>query len=241
MLDRYNQYTGDPGYLPKDVARYEAVTTASDAEVRRQKYSGQEPARGGVLRSGQEGDGRCAAQPGDTDADVKIVPPYTPEFETRRTGARMCRSRGRHPKLASAGAEDLRLDNGLKVFLVKSTALPVLSAALVTRAGGEKQSGGQAGHCGTLRRAMLTEGTATRTSTQLADDTDADWHDAWSLAAIDGQRVGERERAEQQHDAAWTCCRTWCCIRRSRRRKWSGSASSGWWRLQQEGDRADRN
>ncbi len=28
MMDRYNQYLHDPGYLPKDVARYEAVTTA---------------------------------------------------------------------------------------------------------------------------------------------------------------------------------------------------------------------
>jgi zinc protease len=28
-LDRYNQYTGDPGYLPKDVAAEEAVTVAS--------------------------------------------------------------------------------------------------------------------------------------------------------------------------------------------------------------------
>ncbi len=28
-LNRYNQYVGDPGYLPKDVARYEAVTPGS--------------------------------------------------------------------------------------------------------------------------------------------------------------------------------------------------------------------
>jgi zinc protease len=29
MLDLYNQYVGDPGYLPKDIARYDAVTTTS--------------------------------------------------------------------------------------------------------------------------------------------------------------------------------------------------------------------
>ena len=29
MLNYYNQYLGDPGYLPKDIARYDAVTTAS--------------------------------------------------------------------------------------------------------------------------------------------------------------------------------------------------------------------
>ncbi len=28
-LNMYNQYTGDPGYLPKDIARYAAVTPAT--------------------------------------------------------------------------------------------------------------------------------------------------------------------------------------------------------------------
>ena len=29
QLNYYNQYTGDPGYLPKDLARYDSVTPAS--------------------------------------------------------------------------------------------------------------------------------------------------------------------------------------------------------------------
>ena len=29
VLNQYNQYTGDPGYLPKDLARYDAVTPVS--------------------------------------------------------------------------------------------------------------------------------------------------------------------------------------------------------------------
>jgi zinc protease len=33
MMDRYNQYLHDPGYLPKDVARYEAVTPASVQKI----------------------------------------------------------------------------------------------------------------------------------------------------------------------------------------------------------------
>jgi zinc protease len=36
-LDQYNQYTGDPGYLPKDIAATQAVTIAS-AKAAAQKY-----------------------------------------------------------------------------------------------------------------------------------------------------------------------------------------------------------
>ena len=63
VLNYYNQYTGDPGYLPKDLARYDAVTHGERAEAG-PVHAGQESARGGVWHSGQEGAERCAAQPG---------------------------------------------------------------------------------------------------------------------------------------------------------------------------------
>ncbi len=34
-LDEYNQYTGDPGFLPKDIAMSEAVSVASAPRPRR--------------------------------------------------------------------------------------------------------------------------------------------------------------------------------------------------------------
>ena len=38
MMDRYNQYLHDPGYLPKDVARYEALTTADVQKAGQQVF-----------------------------------------------------------------------------------------------------------------------------------------------------------------------------------------------------------
>ena len=35
-LDPYNQYTGDPGYLPKDIARYQAVTVPASKQAAQQ-------------------------------------------------------------------------------------------------------------------------------------------------------------------------------------------------------------
>ncbi len=49
-LDRYNQYTGDPDFLPKDVAMTEAVTQAS-VNGRRGEVSSQRCRGRGVLRS----------------------------------------------------------------------------------------------------------------------------------------------------------------------------------------------
>ena len=38
MMDRYNQYLGDPGYLPKDIARFQAVTTASVRAIGQKEF-----------------------------------------------------------------------------------------------------------------------------------------------------------------------------------------------------------
>jgi zinc protease len=75
MMDRYNQYLGDPGYLPKDVARYEAVTTGSVQKIAEQVFGKSHravvycvPGKKGFLRT-------------------------LPSLRLRRTGAKRRRSR----------------------------------------------------------------------------------------------------------------------------------------------------
>jgi zinc protease len=73
QLNYYNQYTGDPGYLPKDLARYDAVTPASA-----QKYVQQSWARISALWCmgfpGKKVLDDVPRSPEDTDANVKIQP-----------------------------------------------------------------------------------------------------------------------------------------------------------------------
>ena len=59
MMDRYNQYLGDPGYLPKDIARYQAVTTGFGTGDRA-KSIWQGSAGGRVCGAGEEGHRRRA-------------------------------------------------------------------------------------------------------------------------------------------------------------------------------------
>jgi zinc protease len=59
--------------------------------------------------------------------------------------------------------------NGMKVYLLEEHALPVVSASLVSMAGSEDNPKDKPGLAAFAAR-MLTEGTATRSSTQLAND-----------------------------------------------------------------------
>ena len=61
-LDSYNQYTGDPGYLPKDVAATQAVTIAS-AKAAAVKYFNKNSGRRRLLRPRQESAQRRPPQP----------------------------------------------------------------------------------------------------------------------------------------------------------------------------------
>ena len=79
-LDRYNQYTGDPGFLPKDVAMTEAVTKAS-TKAAAVKYLSKDSAVVVYCVPGKKVLDDVPRSPADTDADVKLVNPYTPEFE----------------------------------------------------------------------------------------------------------------------------------------------------------------
>ena len=61
-LDSYNQYTGDPGYLPKDIARYQAATVASVKQAAAQ-IPQQKSGRRRLLHARQKGRRRRAPQP----------------------------------------------------------------------------------------------------------------------------------------------------------------------------------
>ncbi len=170
MLNYYNQYLGDPGYLPKDIARYDAVTTASI-----QKYAKS------TLGHNQRVVIDCIAgkkiiddvprSPENTDADVKIVPEHTAQFETAEAWRASAPKPGPQPKLELPVPTELSQDNGLKVFLVEDHSLPLLAIRFEALGGAEANSPNKPG-IADFTTAMLTEGTAARTAPQIADDTD---------------------------------------------------------------------
>jgi zinc protease len=168
MMDRYNQYLGDPGYLPKDVARYEAVTAASVQKIAQQFFAKNQRV---VIycAPGKKVTEDVPRSPEDTDANVKVIPPYPADFETAQNWRKEAPKPGPEPKLNLPTPKIFALNNGVKVYLIEEHELPVMSAALVTMAGGENNPTDKPGLAAFTAR-LLSEGTATRSSTQLAND-----------------------------------------------------------------------
>ena len=82
-LDTYNQYTGDPGYLPKDIARYQAATIATVKQAAA-KFLNKNQAVVVSCIPGKKVVDDVPRSPADTDADVKLTAPYSADFETKQ-------------------------------------------------------------------------------------------------------------------------------------------------------------
>jgi zinc protease len=166
-LNEYNQYTGDPGYLPKDIAAEEAVSVAS-TKAAAAKYLTQSSAVVVYCVPGAKVSTEVPRSPEDTDANVKIVNPYTPEFEKEQDWRKVKPGAGPPVTVHLPVPQTFTLANGLKVYVVAEPSLPILSASLLTRAGSENNPAGKAG-LATLTAQLMGEATTSRSLTELAE------------------------------------------------------------------------
>ncbi len=182
-MDRYNQYLGDPGYLPKDIARYQAVTTASVREIG-QKVFGNNQRVVVYAVPGKKVTDDVPRSPEDTDAKVIVTPPYSQEFENAQGWRKEAPKAGPPPELHLPVPKTFALKNGLKIYLVEEHTLPVISAALVDLAGGGENPADKPG-LAAFTAQMLTEGTRDRSSVELADDVHSIGARLVSAATVD--------------------------------------------------------
>ena len=182
-LDAYNQYTGDPGFLPKDVAMTEAVTIAS-TKAAANKYFTKDSAVVVYCVPGKKVLDDVPRSPADTDADVKITNPYTPDFESAQEWRKNKPSAGPAPVLHLPVPKQFKLENGLTVLLVENHALPILTAELVSRAGSDNNPLTKSG-LATLTTAIMSDATASRNLEKLASDQERIGTTVTANAAMD--------------------------------------------------------
>jgi zinc protease len=182
-MDYYNYYVGDPGYLPKDVERYQAVTVASMTSVAQSTLGKNQRVVVDTV-PGKKVLEDVPRSPADTDANVKLTPPYTQAFEDAQIWRKEQPKPGLSPALHLPVPTVFTLSNGMKVYLVEDHSLPVLSATVLTRAGGEANPADKPG-LSSFTAAMLTEGTKDRSSTELADEVDQLGAELTSTAEMD--------------------------------------------------------
>ncbi len=187
QLNSYNQYTGDPGYLPKDLARYDAVTTASVQQYAKTTLGkDQRVVVWGV--PGKKVLDDVPRSPDDTDANVKISPQHTPEFEAAQAWRATAPQPGPERPLVLPKPTVFTLDNGLTVYLVERHELPIVSVQLLTLAGGDANPPDQPGLAG-ITASLLTEGTAKRSAEEIAGEASLLGTDLRSSSDSDGARL----------------------------------------------------
>ncbi len=188
QLNYYNQYTGDPGYLPKDLARYDAVTPASVQKyVKATLGKDQRVVVWGV--PGKKVLDDVPRSPDDTDANVKISPQHTPAFQAAQAWRATAPKPGPERPLVLPKPTVFTLDNGLTVYVVERHELPIVSMQLLTLAGGAANPADRPGLAG-ITASMLTEGTTKRSAEEIANEASLLGTDLRSSSDTDSARLG---------------------------------------------------
>ncbi|SFD73264.1 M16 family metallopeptidase [Massilia yuzhufengensis] len=166
QLNQYNQYTGDPGYLAKDLERLRRVTPADVQRVVRT-----------YLR--QQARAVVTGLPGKPVIKDPRVPPAPKGKRTAAPASEGINApepwraqqpkAGPTPQFTLPRGESFRLANGLTVIHHHNPGLPLVSSQLVVRSGSAANPASLPGLAGFTAQ-MLEEGTATRSAPQIADE-----------------------------------------------------------------------
>jgi zinc protease len=162
-LNQYNHYLGNPGFLAKDLERFDKASAASIQKVVQDKFS----KNSRVVVYGVPGKKVIDDVPKTTEPekDEPVQGANIPGQDWRKT----------QPGLGAASALSLpvpksfKLSNGLTVLLVEQHNLPVISANLVVLSGSERNPSDKPG-LASFTADMLDEGTNRRSTLQIADD-----------------------------------------------------------------------
>lgn len=164
-LNRYNHFLKDPGFLPKDLERYDKLTVA-DVKEAADKYL-TDSSRSVVY--GVQGDKKIADVARTKEGEEEDVKETAADFEEpwRATVPKA----GPSSKINLPTPISFKLDNGLTVHLAERHALPVVAIALISLSGSENNPVDKPG-LASFTADMLDEGTASRSTVQIAEDLD---------------------------------------------------------------------
>ena len=163
-LNQYNQFLHDPGYLPKDLDRYNHATVADIKKLASEKLTTSARAVVYGLPGNRVVDDPPATK--DDASSAKTTVAGTMPDEPWRSQAPQPQPAS---KLSLPVASTFKLANGLTVMLVEQHQLPLVSAHMIVLNGNDANPLDKPGLSG-FTAEMLPEGTQRRTSTQLADD-----------------------------------------------------------------------
>jgi zinc protease len=166
-LNQYNHYLGDPGYLPKDIERYNGATVAELKRVAQQELMPEHS----VVVYGVPGK-KVIDDPPPTKAESEKESKETtaantmPDEPWRKTPPKP----GPASHFSLPVPASFKLANGLTVMLVEQHKLPIVSANLMVLSGSDMNPINRPG-LASFTADMLPEGTSRRSALQIADDS----------------------------------------------------------------------
>ncbi len=162
-LNQYNQFLHDPGYLPKDLERYNRVTVEDVKRLATERLK----ASSRAVVYGIPGD-RVVDDPPRTKEEASTKP--EPVAGTMPDELWRAKPPAAQPvgKLTLPVAASFKLSNGLTVLLVEQHQLPIVVAHLLVLNGSDANPIEKPG-LASFTSEMLPEGTERRSSTQIAD------------------------------------------------------------------------
>ncbi len=163
-LNTYNHFVGDPGYLANDIGRYRAVTPATVKQIAQQYLLTTKR----IVVVGIPGEQKLAAEPA-TPKQAETKPGAGAESVNADEPWRAQQpGQGPDPKISLPTPSSFKLANGLTVYYSERSGLPLVSANLIFRGGGDA-SADRPG-LSSFMASMLSEGTQTRNALQIADE-----------------------------------------------------------------------
>jgi zinc protease len=163
-LNTYIHYVGDPGYLANDIGRYRAVTPAT-VKQNVQQYL---PTAKRVTVVGIPGEQKLPTEP-PTPKQPETKPGAGAESVNVDEPWRATQpGQGPDSKISLPTPNSFKLANGLTVYYSERSGLPLVSANLIFRSGGDAAPD-QPG-LASFMAGMLSEGTQTRNALQIADE-----------------------------------------------------------------------
>src|SRR5581483_5571896 len=164
-LNQYNHYLGDPGSLARDLARYDEVTP----EALRRFASESLTRHSRLLVLGLPGEKVVEDVPRSSEVAEQTSAPHAAPAAPSAEWRNKPPAAGPPSALALPVPERFMLPNGLSVYLLQQHRLPVVAVSLVVLSGSETNPLDKPG-LAAFTAAMLQEGTAARSSQQIADD-----------------------------------------------------------------------
>ncbi|MBI3181893.1 MAG: insulinase family protein [Myxococcales bacterium] len=177
-LQSYNHFLGEPGFLAKDLARYDRVTPEAVLELARTVLSDQ---RRVVMHAVPRKTAPVAAEPPKPAPAEKAVDPEAWRASPPKPGEA--------PALVTPAFKQVVLENGLTVIVSERHELPLVAAVVAVVAGSAADPKGKAG-LAELTYGLLLEGAGGRDALAL----DAAFADLgtqpWVRVSPDGATVG---------------------------------------------------